>query len=52
MYIMTGFTLSLFEGKMDITLGKSPLKLFMAVIAEVRNPALNACLSMAKTAPC
>ena len=50
-YIMTGFTLTLFEGKMDITLGKSLLKRFMAVIAEVRNFSLDTCLSIAKTTP-
>ncbi len=49
-YIMTGFTLPLFEGEMDITLGKSLLKRFMAVIAEVRNFTLDACLSIAEIA--
>jgi hypothetical protein len=50
MYIMTGFTLPLFEGKMDITLGKSLLKRFMAVIAEVRDISLDASLSIAEIA--
>src|SRR4030065_612131 len=36
-YIMTGFSLPLFEGKMDITLGKSLLKRFMAGTTEGRN---------------
>ena len=46
---MTGFTLTLFEGKMDITLGKSLLKRFMTVIAEVRDLTLDAYLSYPKS---
>jgi hypothetical protein len=36
MHIVTGTTLPLFEGKMDITLGKALFQGFMTLIAEIR----------------
>jgi hypothetical protein len=49
-YIMTGFTLSLFEREMDITLGKFLLKLCMALITNLRDFTLDTCLSISKIA--
>jgi hypothetical protein len=36
MHIVTGTTLSLLEGEMDITLGKALFQGFMTLIAEIR----------------
>jgi hypothetical protein len=51
MYIVTGATLSLFEGEMDITLRKALLELFMTLIAEIRYLTSEASLSGGKTTP-
>jgi hypothetical protein len=50
MHVMAGFTLSLLEGEMDITLGEGFSKLFMTFITEVRDFTLETHLSINKTA--
>jgi len=47
MHVMAGFTLSLLEGEMDITLGEALFKLLMTFITEVRDFTFETYLSIA-----
>jgi len=51
MHIVTGTTLPLFKGEMDITLGKALFQGFMTLIAEIRYLTSQASLSRGKTTP-